>query len=105
MVTAETAVVLPACALFVAAAVWIVSLGHAQVRLVDAARDTARLVARGVPAEQAERDVRRTAPADATFSVRRDDGFVVVRVRQLHKSPLPGLAWPLSAEAVCVDEQ
>lgn len=105
MVTAETAVVLPVGVAFVTVAAWIVSLGHAQVRLVDAARDTARLVARGVPADQAERDVRRTAPGDATFSVRRDDGFVVVRVRRLHKSPLPGVAWPLSAEAVCVDEQ
>lgn len=105
MVTAETAVIMPVCALFAMLAVWIVLLGATQVRLVDSARDLARLVARGVPAAEAEAQVRRGAPDRTAFAVHRDGGFVVVEARRVNRAPLPGLKWPLRAEAVCVDEQ
>src|SRR4051794_41732821 len=46
-VTAEAAVVLPVLLLFTLGLVWLVSLGATQVRALDAARETARAVARG----------------------------------------------------------
>lgn len=105
MVTAETAVIVPVCVLLVVLAVWIVLLGVTQVRLVDAARDLARLVARGVPAAAAEAAVRPSAPSHAHFTVRRDGEFIVVEARRLNHSPVPGLQWPLRAEAACVAER
>lgn len=105
MVTAETAVILPVCAAFVALAAWIVLLGATQVRLVDAARDVARLMARGAAAADAEAAVRPTAPSDVRFDIRRDDGFIVVEARRVNRSPLPGVQVPLRAQATCVDEQ
>lgn len=104
MVTAETAVLAPAVAACLAVGVWIVSLGHTQVRLVDSARDVARLVARGQSPASAVADVKPSAPAHARFDVRRSDDFVTVVVSQRAASPLPGLSWPLRARASCVDE-
>jgi hypothetical protein len=104
MVTAETAVLLPVCVAFVAVALWIVMLGYAQVRLIDSARDAARLVARGTPESAAIAQVRRHAPDGVRFTVRREAGFVVVEASSRAQSPLPGLSWPLRARASCVDE-
>lgn len=104
MVTAETAVLAPVVAASLGLGVWIVSLGHLQVQLVDAARDTARLVARGEPADAAVAQVRTTAPDNTVFSVERGGGFVTVRVTRSSPAPLPGLSWPVHAQASCVDE-
>lgn len=104
MVTAEAAVLAPVVAASLALGVWIVSLGHLQVRLVDAARDTARLVARGEPADAAVARVRSTAPDHTEFMVDRGGGFVTVRVVRSSPAPLPGLSWPVHAQASCVDE-
>ena len=46
-VTAETAVVLPMIAVFAVGLAWLVSLGVVEVRAQDAAREAARVVARG----------------------------------------------------------
>ncbi|HNM96625.1 MAG TPA: TadE family type IV pilus minor pilin [Marmoricola sp.] len=46
-VTAETAVVLPVLVVLTVAFAWLVLLGVTHMRAVDAARETARLVARG----------------------------------------------------------
>jgi hypothetical protein len=46
-VTAEAAVVLPVVVLFALGLAWLVALGATQVRALDAARETARAVARG----------------------------------------------------------
>lgn len=105
MVTAETAVILPVCAVFVSLAVWIVLLGATQVRLVDAARDVARLMARGMPAAEAEAAVRPRAPSHVRFDIRRDGGFIVVEAHRVNRSPIPGVQVPLRAEATCVDER
>ena len=105
MVTAETAVLAPVVALCLALGVWIVSLAHLQVRLIDASRDTARLVARGESPAEAIREIRGTLPDDVRFEVRRGDGgFVTVRVTGRSKAPLQGLSWQLSASSTCVVE-
>jgi Flp pilus assembly protein TadG len=104
MVTAETAVLAPVVASCLALGVWIVGLGHLQVQLVDAARDTARLVARGESADDAIGRVRRSAPEGTAFDVHKDGEFVTVRVSRRSPAPLPGLSWPVRAQASCVDE-
>jgi hypothetical protein len=104
MVTAETAVLVPVCVMFVVAAVWIVMLGYLQVRLVDTARDAARLIARGTPQSAAIAQVRRHGPDGVRFAVRREGGFTVVEASHRSQSPLPGLSWPLRARATCVTE-
>jgi hypothetical protein len=104
MVTAETAVLAPVVASCLALGVWIVSLGHLQVRLVDTARDTARLVARGESIDEAIGHMRPNAPDATEFAVRRGGGFVTVRVSRQSPAPFPGLSWPVHAQASCVDE-
>jgi len=105
MVTAETAVLAPVLALCLALGVWIISLAHLQVRLIDASRDTARLVARGETPAEAVREIRGTLPDDVRFQVRRTGGgYVTVRVVGRSRAPLPGLSWPLRASSTCVDE-
>jgi len=104
MVTAETAVLAPVVASCLALGVWIVGLGHLQVQLVDTARDTARLVARGESADDAIDHVRQLAPDHTVFTIRRHDGFVTVRVARRSSAPIPGLSWPVRAQASCVDE-
>jgi hypothetical protein len=104
MVTAETAVLAPVVASCLALGVWIVGLGHLQVQLVDAARDTARLVARGESTDEAIGHVRPSAPDQAVFTIRKSGGFVTVTVSRRSPAPLPGLSWPVRAQASCVDE-
>ena len=105
MVTAETAVLAPVVALCLALGAWIISLAHLQVRLIDAARDTARLVARGEAPADAVRAVRSTLPDSVRFQVRRTQGaYVTVVVTGRSRAPLRGLAWRLSARSTCVDE-
>ena len=105
MVTAETAVLAPVVALCLALGAWIISLAHLQVRLIDAARDTARLVARGESPADAVREIRGTLPGDVRFRVRRTgDDYVTVQVTGRSRAPLHGLSWRLSASSTCVDE-
>ena len=68
MVTAEMAVLAPFGVAFGLLLLWIVSLGFTQVQLVDAAREAARLVARGEPVAAASDVARRHAPPDADGS-------------------------------------
>lgn len=72
----------------------------AQVRCIDAAREAARLVARGDDA-RAEAAARRIAPHDAVLALRHDGDFVVARVTA-HSALLPGLS--ITAEAVSATE-
>lgn len=105
MVTAETAVLAPVVALCLALGVWIISMANFQVRLIDASRDTARLVARGEQPVAAIGEIRRTLPAGVRFRVDRGvSGYVTVRVEGRSRSPLPGLGWRLHASSTCVDE-
>ena len=84
MVTAELAVVAPFGLVLAFLLAWVVSLGLTQVQLTDAAREAARLVARGESVKDAEAVARRQAPAGSRVVVERSDGLatVVVSVRQ-----------------------
>ncbi|MGV0744208.1 TadE family type IV pilus minor pilin [Mycolicibacterium sp. XJ870] len=71
----------------------------AQVRCVDAAREAARLAARG-DAGSATEVARRIAPRAAVVEIRRDGALVVARVSV--PAALPGLT--VSAEAAAAPE-
>lgn len=86
--TAELAVLAPFALVLVVLLVWVGSLGVTQVRLVDAAREGARLVARGETPQEAEALARRLAPAGADVQVRSDDTTVSVTVRARSRAPL-----------------
>ena len=89
IVTAETAVVLPVLVAVSLALVWLLTLGVAQMKVTDAARETARALARGEPAERAVQLAERAAPG-ASVTIDEVDGMVVVTVRQ-NVSPPGGL--------------
>ncbi len=73
---------------------------NASVRCTDAAREAARLAARGEEAGAAEA-ARAVAPAGADIQLRRDGGFVVATVT-VRSELLPGIA--ISAQAVAAQE-
>jgi Flp pilus assembly protein TadG len=104
MVTAEAAVVLPLLCLVGLVLAWVVSVGIAQVRLVDAARDAARAVARGDGDRTAAAAARRTAGGTATVDIRRHDGLVEVIVTQRVGSP-SWLLVPMPSVTIRADSQ
>ena len=109
MVTAEMAVLAPFGVTFGLLLLWIVSLGFTQVQLVDAAREAARLVARGEPVAAAADVARRQSPGDARVRISERDGLVTVRVSARSRLPLPVLrhigARTLEASAVSAAER
>ncbi|MBA2773277.1 MAG: pilus assembly protein [Nocardioidaceae bacterium] len=90
-VTAEAAVVLPLVAAFALVLVWMISVGIAQVQVVDAARDAARALARGDDEAVALHVAERTAPDHATVASSRSGGTVTVTVSSHQDAP----AWLL----------
>jgi hypothetical protein len=104
MVTAETAVVLPALAVVLVFALWSVAAVTAQLRCVDAAHTAARALARGEASDVSLAAARGAAPAGARVTVSRSGDLVVVDVRAVARLPgpwsgaLPGLS--LSGRAV-----
>ncbi|GAA1591347.1 hypothetical protein GCM10009789_51650 [Kribbella sancticallisti] len=68
-VTAEVAIVLPMLLAVVLLAVWAVGAVITNLRCIDAARDTARAVARGEPPAAARRIGERSAPPDAAIKI------------------------------------
>lgn len=105
--TAELALTLPLLAAVTLALVWLLTLGVAQVRLVDAARETARAVARGESVEDAVALGARIAPDGAEISVSPGE---TIRVRASSRVVGPGgvlgalPAARLTAEAVAAAE-
>ncbi len=107
-VTAETAVALPLIAIFTVSMAWLVSVGITQVRVLDAARETARAAARSESSGEALALGRRVAPGGSRIAVGHSDDTVVVRV----DSPVSGPAglfghWAVfrvKAEAVAAQE-
>jgi Flp pilus assembly protein TadG len=94
-VTAETAVALPVLIVLTAALAWLVALGVTQARVVDAARETARALARGDEVSVSEQYGRRIAPDGARIRITRGDGEVQVEVSSQVSGPggvfkLPG---------------
>jgi hypothetical protein len=77
-VTAELAIALPLLVAVTLGLVWVLSLGSAQVRVVDAARETARALARGEVAAEAIDRGREIAPSGTLLTVTTDDDTVVV---------------------------
>jgi hypothetical protein len=75
-VTAEAAVVMPVLLLFTLGLVWLVSVGATQVRALDAARETARAVARGDDRDASIGLGRRVATPGARITVA-DEGETV----------------------------
>lgn len=99
-VTAEAAVVLPVIAFFAMALLWMLSLGIAKVETVDAARDAARVIARGDSTDIAVAAARRSAPPGASVSVDASSpGSVSVTVTVEAKAP-GWLLVPLPSVAV-----
>lgn len=108
-VTAETAVVLPVLVAVAIGLAWVVSLGVAHVRVVDAARETARALARDEQPDTALSLGRRVAPHGSTIAVQEREGTLVVTVAAEVRGPgglfrfLPGVE--VDAEAVAAMEQ
>jgi hypothetical protein len=109
VVTAEAALVLPALLAVTLALVWLLAVGAAQIRAVDAARETARALARGDdPAEAVELGTRVAPPGSAVSVVRVGEE---VRVTVTGPAPAPGgvlghLPTPeVRAEAVALVEE
>lgn len=107
--TAELAMVLPVLVAVTIGLVWLLAVGTAQVRVVDAARETARAAARGdSPAQAVERGMR-VAPAGSRISVHDDGGQVTAVVVGRVDGPgglfarLPGVT--VTAEAVAAAEE
>ena len=108
MVTAEAALVIPVLVALAAALAWVVALGVVQVRLVDAAREAARVAARGEAAAEVQRAALSAAPDGSTVRVQRNgDSWVAeVSVEVGTDLPLVGLlpAVGMSARSVSAAE-
>ena len=100
--------VLPVLVSLTLGLLWMVSVAVTQVRVVDAARETARAVARDESATQASARGARVAPAGARIDVRQEADEVHVTVVAEVRGPgglfdfLPGL--DVRAEAVAARE-
>lgn len=85
--TAETAVVLPVLVAVALGLTWLVCLGVTQVRVVDAARETARAVAREETTADAVALGRRIAPDGAVIAVHEGSDTVQVQVTARVRGP------------------
>jgi hypothetical protein len=107
-VSAETAVVLPVLVLLTLGLVWLLSLAVTQVRVVDAARETARALAREDAPGAAVALGRRVAPDGSRFTVHEDGDTLRVSVVADVRGPgglfafLPGVE--VGADAVAAKE-
>ncbi|WP_104108183.1 TadE family protein [Nocardioides sp. 616] len=107
-VTAELALGLPLLTALTVGLVWLLAVAMAQVRTVDAARETARAMARGDSEAAAVAAGRAVAPDGSRIVVSRSNSHVVVRVEGRLAGPgglfarLPGAR--LEAEAVTLTE-
>lgn len=100
--------VIPVLVVLSTALAWLVTLGVTQVRVVDAARESARSLARADPMPTALAVGKQVAPDGARFDVRREAGVVTVTVSAQVRGPggvfdfVPG--FPARATAVAVVE-
>jgi hypothetical protein len=106
--TAELALAIPLLLSLTIGLVWLLSVGAAQVRMVDAAREAARAAARGDPVAEAEARGEQIAPPGSTVDVVSRDRDVVSTATGSVEPPggllgfLPAV--PLHARAVAVLE-
>ena len=107
--TAELALGIPLLVALTAGLVWMLAVGAAQVRVVDASREAARIVARGDDVASAEAVALRIAPESAEVSIHVGDAEVVVTTSARVSGPggllgsLPGVT--VSSKSVAVVEQ
>lgn len=103
-VTAEAALVLPLLVAVTVALCWLLAVGAAQVRTVDAAREAARAAARGDDLGAARELALRVAPDGAAVEVARGGDEVRVTVTGRVEGPGGLVAWlpgaTVAAEAV-----
>lgn len=108
MVTAELATIAPFGVAFAFLLLWIVSLGFTQVRIADASREAARMVARGDETSKAENVALHQAPDGAKVSVSSTKGLVTVTVTARSRMPVPffsGIgARTMTSSSVAADE-
>ncbi len=106
--TAEAAVILPVLVAVTLGLVWLLGVAVAQIRVVDGAREAARVAARGDSDASAATQARRVAGRGASVHITRGDDEVAVTVRVDVDGPgglfgaLPGLR--LTSRAVAVEE-
>ena len=106
--TAELALGIPLLVALTAGLVWMLGLGAAQVRVIDASREAARAVARGDDVASAESVALRIAPDDARVRIEVGESEVVVVTSARVSGPggllasLPGVT--VSSEAVALVE-
>jgi Flp pilus assembly protein TadG len=74
--TAELALSIPLLVSLTVGLVWLLSIGIAQVQMIDAAREAARATARGDPVDEAVSRGERVAPG-STVTVTMGDGAAV----------------------------
>ena len=107
--TAELALGVPLLVALTACLVWMLAVGAAQVRVIDASREAARAVARGDDVTTAQGLAARIAPEGARVRVEVGDGEVVVTTTVRVSGPggvlgsLPGVT--VTADAVAVVEE
>jgi Flp pilus assembly protein TadG len=108
VVTAELALALPLLLAVTTGLAWLLAVGVAQVRVVDAARETARAAARGDSPGHAAELGRRIAPDGAQVEVASSGGEVTVTASAVVEGPgglfdfLPAVR--VHAEAVAAAE-
>lgn len=106
--TAELAMGLPLLLAVTVSLVWLLAVGAAQVRVVDAARESARALARGDDEASAREVSQRIAPPGARVRITSQDERVVVETTASISGPgvLFGLlpAVEVSAQAVALRE-
>jgi Flp pilus assembly protein TadG len=106
--TAELALGIPLLIALTAGLVWMLAVGAAQVRVIDASREAARAVARGDDVASAESVALRIAPDEARVRIEVGSTQVVVTTSARVSGPggllasLPGVT--VSAEAVALVE-
>ncbi|MET7332652.1 TadE family type IV pilus minor pilin [Nonomuraea sp. NPDC005650] len=102
-VTAETAAVLPALMVVLAAALWAIQAVSAQLECVDAARAAARAAARGEPLDQVMARARTATRQEAQVAVTRDTETtkvqIAIEIRPPWAQPLPAVQISATATA------
>ena len=107
--TAELALGIPLLLALTVGLVWMLAVGAAQVRVIDASREAARVVARGDTADAAEAVARLIAPAGAEVHIVTAAGEVRVTTSARVTAPggvlgaLPGIT--VSDVAVATTEE
>ena len=96
MVTAETALAIPALVAVVVALAWLLSLGLTQGVVAQAAREGARAAARGESAVAVRSAAQRVAP-DASVTIRRTGATVSVTA-SVRRTPPVRFLRPLGGE-------